>query len=116
MSKRVPKKLFRFDEEVYTRLGINNLIIFSLYSLKSEKREKVSFEGLLERCFFLFPKIFRFEKFPQWPDARKLDRPLRLLRNKKLVKGDPSSLFSLTSKGEKKAKEIAKMLFQKKLL
>lgn len=116
MPRKISKKLLRFDQETYTQLGVNNLILFSLLSLKYEKLERITFEKLLERCFFLFPKVFQFGKIPQWPDARKLDRPLRLLRNQEFVKGDPSSSFSLTPRGEKRAREISKALLQKKLL
>ena len=104
-----------FDEELYINLGINNLILFSLYSLEADKKT-ATFEKLLEKCFLLFPKVFCFNELKKWPDARKLDRPLRNLRAKKFIKGDPSTVFSLTLIGEKKAKEIAKSLIQKKLL
>lgn len=113
MSKKRKKPLF--DEEVYSKLGINNLILFSLYSLEIDKTT-ATFEKLLERCFLLFPKTFCFNKLKKWPDARKLDRPLRTLRDKKFIKGDPSTTFSLTLFGTRKAKEIAKYLVQKKLL
>jgi len=115
MPKKKKRKRLVFDEEIYRSLGINNLILFSLYCLEAEKK-KATFEKLLEKCFVLFPKVFSLNTIPQWPDARKLDRPLRALRNKKFIKGDPSSNFSLTLLGEKKAKEIAKSLVQKKLL
>jgi len=104
-----------FDNEIYKRLGINQLILFGIYSVIS-KQEKCTFEKLIEKCFNLFPGAFSFDQFPQWPDARKLDRPLRTLRNKKLIKGDPQTFFFLTESGDKKARDVVKILTQKKLL
>jgi hypothetical protein len=103
-----------FDEEVYKKLGINDLILFCIYSV-NEKEETCSMERLVKECFTLFPKAFCFNNFPQWPDSRKLDRPLRLLRNRKLIKGDPQNKFFLTDVGKKSVKDIAKFLIQKKL-
>jgi len=115
MAKKLAKKKRGFDEEIYKRLGINNLILFSVYSLTS-KQKKCTFEDLMKECFTLFPKAFSFSQFPQWPDARKLYRPLRFLRKRKLIKGNPTTSFSLTELGEKTVKEIVQFLTQKKLL
>lgn len=104
-----------FEEEVYKRLGINQLILFGIYSALL-REEKCTFEKLIEKCFTFFPKAFCFDRFSQWPDARKLDRPLRALRKRKLIKGDPTTFFILTSSGEKIAKELTRILTQKKLL
>jgi hypothetical protein len=64
----------------------------------------------------LFPETLRFERYPIWPDSRKLDRPLRSLRDEKLIIGDPKTIFMLTKAGQKKAAEIFKALRQGKLL
>jgi hypothetical protein len=55
-------------------------------------------------------------RYPVWPDSRKLDRPLRALRNEKLIIGDPKTYFILTKLGEEKATFISKSLRQGKLL
>ncbi len=85
-----------------------------MYSLNLDNKD-CSFEDLVDECFTLFPKSFDFPYHHQWPDARKLDRPLRQLRKKKLIKGDPKSFFSLTKLGKKKAKDTAATLRQKRL-
>ncbi len=103
-----------FEEEIYKKAGINDLIIFSIYSLAG-KKDKCTFEKLLKECFSQFPKIFCFVGLSQWPDSRKLDRPLRTLRFKKLISGTPQKFFSLTKAGEKIAKEISKTFNQRKL-
>lgn len=106
------KKLF--DEELYKKTGINNLILFCIYSV-TEKKDKCTFEKLVKECFSLFSKIFCFTHLSKWPDSRKLDRPLRTLRKGKLITGGPQTFFSLTKSGKKIAKEISKTLGQRKL-
>lgn len=107
------KKLF--NEDLYQRVSLGNLIIFCLFSI-SEKRQKCTFEQMVNECFTLFPKSFSLVHFPKWPDARKLDRTLRSLRARKLVFGNPETLFSLTKLGKKIAEETAKTFRQGRLL
>jgi len=95
--------------------SVNDLILCCIYSVVLNN-EKCSFERLVKECFTLFPDTLKFERYPIWPDSRKLDRPLRTLRNEKLVVGDPRTYFALTKAGEKRAEEIAKALRQGKLL
>ena len=103
------------DEEFYKKRSINDLILFSIFTL-TEKKEKCTFENLVKTCFTLFPKRFALSNHPKWPDSRKPDRPLRTLRKEKLITGSPSTTFSLTKAGRKKALEIAKSFQQKQLL
>ena len=103
-----------FDEEAYRRVSVNNLILFSVY-LAAGNKNKCGFEKLVSQSFVLFPKVFSFPGILKWPDSRKLDRPLRTLRKKKLIVGDPKTFFSLTKAGKKAAEEIAKTFRQEKL-
>jgi len=103
-----------FNQEISKEISISELILFTIYSVTSNK-EKCDFERLIKECFTLFPETFSFSKYPQWPDSRKLDRPLRSLRQRKLIKGDPKTYFSLTKTGQKIAIEIAKTFRQRKL-
>lgn len=103
-----------FKGKINEKTSINDLILLGLYLL-SRKKEKVDFESLLEKCFQLSPQLLSFENH-DWPDARKLSRPLRSLRNKNIIQGNPQLGFSLTLKGEKEALEINKKLYQGKLL
>lgn len=95
--------------------SVNDLILFCIHSVVLDN-EKCSFERLVKECFTLFPDTLKFERYPIWPDSRKLDRPLRFLRDAKLIIGGPKSYFILTKQGEKKAAEIEKILRQGKLL
>lgn len=121
----MPQKVKSFDDELYKKIRITDLILFGINSV-IEKNEKCTpldskrltgctFERLIKECFTLFPRAFGFSQYPQWPDSRKLDRPLRLLRNKKLITGNPKTSFSLTKSGKKIAEETAKNFRQRKL-
>lgn len=93
----------------------NDLILFSIHSVILNN-EQCSFDRLMKECFTLFPEAVRFQRYPIWPDARKLDRPLRALRKEKMIIGDPKSYFMLTDEGARKAVEVDKILRQGKLL
>lgn len=95
--------------------SVNDLILFCIHSV-AMNNEQCSFDRLIKECFTLFPETLRFERYPIWPDSRKLDRPLRALRDEKLIIGDPKTIFLLTRQGQKKADEISKALRQGKLL
>lgn len=103
-----------FAEELYKNKSVNDLILFGIYSVIT-KKEKCTFERLSKECFALFPKAFSFPEYKKWPDSRKLDRPLRTLRKRKLITGNPKTSFSLTKLGKKSAEEIAKTFKQRKL-
>ncbi len=100
-----------FEESLYKKFSIGDLIVFSVYSLG----KKAEFEQLVKECFTLFPAAFSFKSLSEWPDSRKLDRSLRSLRKEKLIKGDPQTSFSLTKAGEKKAERIAQDFRQGRL-
>jgi len=91
-----------YDEEVYTKIEMQDLILFGIHSV-SRNGEVCTFERLVAECFMRFPKIFAFRRFPEWPDSLKFDRPLRTLREKGLIVGGAKDYLSLTKFGEKKA-------------
>jgi len=103
------------NEELYKAKSINDLILLSIY-LIDLKKEKCTFEKLVNECFTLFPRELSFSSLKQWPDSRKLDRPLRDMRRKFLISGNPQSFFTLTKSGKKYAEEIALSFKQKRIL
>ncbi|MBU3895823.1 hypothetical protein KKG36_00675 [Patescibacteria group bacterium] len=110
MTKKIDEKNL-----AYYKTSINDLILFAVYSVISSK-EDCGFEKLVNESFMLFPHVFGFLKYPQWPDTRKLDRPLRSLRSCRLITGSPKNNFLLTKEGKEKAESVAKTLRQGKLL
>ena len=99
----------------YSKASVNDMILFCIHSIIANS-EQCSFERLVKECFTLFPDTLKFTRYPIWPDSRKLDRPLRALRNEKLIIGDPKTYFILTKDGEGKATVVSKILRQGKLL
>lgn len=110
MAKKIDEKNL-----AYYKTSINDLILFSVYAVVTNK-EDCTFERLVNESFVLFPHVFGFQKYPHWPDTRKLDRPLRSLRTCKYITGNPKKNFSLTKEGREKAEAIGKTLRQGKLL
>ena len=110
MAKKIDEKNL-----TYYKTSINDLILFSVYSVVGNK-EDCTFERLVNESFVLFPHVFGFQRYPAWPDTRKLDRPLRSLRSGKMITGHPRKSFLLTKEGKIKAEAIAKTLRQGKLL
>ena len=104
-----------YDEEVYTKIKMQDLILFGIYSV-SKNGEICTFERLVAECFMRFPKIFTFKRFPEWPDSLKFDRPLRTLREKGLIVGGVKDYFSPTNFGEKIAMQTKKRLAGKNIL
>jgi len=122
MSKKIIKSSnffsakSRIRDEDRRNIGtVNDLILFCIHSIISNS-EQCSFERLVKECFSLFPDTLKFPRYPIWPDSRKLDRPLRALRDEKLIIGDPKTYFVLTKTGEERAAVVSKALRQGKLL
>lgn len=96
------------------QLSISDFILLAIFLANNSKKE-ANFENLLQQCFELSPEVFCLSKKLDWPDARKIDKPIRTLRKKGLLKGLPGSCFSLTAKGKKLAETLFRVLSQKKL-
>lgn len=104
-----------FDEQQYISISINKLIILGLSFVLTKKKE-CNFKDLVEKCFQLFPKTFQFDDHTEWPDTKKLDRPIRALRRQGFLMGDSKTKLTLTSKGKKIANSLSEAFTQKKLL
>lgn len=104
-----------YDENIYTKIPMEDLILLGIYIIL-KKREVCTFERLVAECFFKFPKVFTFKRYPQWPDSLKFDRPIRKLREKGLIVGGIKDYISLTQFGEKIAKQIKNNLERKVIL
>lgn len=100
------------SREVYEKLEMQDLIVFAIYSVIKSK-ETCTYERLVAESFHRFPEIFRFKRYPQWPDSLKFDRPLRTLREKGFIVGTVRDHFDLTEFGRAKAKQIEYVLLGK---
>lgn len=104
----------KYKEEVYTAIKTQDLIVFGIYSV-TKNGETCTFERLVAECFFNFPKVFGFARYPNWPDSLKFDRSLRTLRERGLIVGGAGGKyspgeFSLTPFGENVARQVEKIL------
>lgn len=104
-----------FIPDIYSKLTLEKLIIFSILSVLRRK-EECTFERLVKESYTLFPESFKFYRYPEWPDSLKLDRPLRDLRRHRYIVGNPKKAYSLTKLGEKYALIVEKELGNKQLL
>lgn len=95
--------------DYYRNLSLDDLITLAIDNV-TKKGEDCTFERLVYECFTLFPKSFSFFRYSQWPDSNKLDRPLRKLRERGLIIGNPKIGFSLTEFGQKTADEVRRGL------
>lgn len=89
----------------YEKMSLSDLILISIYFILKNK-ETCTFERLVAECFQRFPNLFSFKRYPQWPDATKLDRPLRSLRKYGFIVGKPTDKFELTDFGRAKIESI----------
>ena len=103
-----------WPKQVYKKVGINDLILVSLFRLEILGQES-SFERLFRQCFDTFPSKFSLKAYPDLPDSRKLDRTLRSLRAMKMIRGSPRESFFLTAIGKKRASQTINLFRQKKL-
>jgi len=98
-----------FTPDIYSKLTLEKLIIFSILSVL-RKKEESTFERLVKESYMLFPESFKFYRYPEWPDSLKLDRPLRDLRKHRYILGNPKKAYFLTKLGEKYALIVEKEL------
>ena len=81
------------------RAPLDDMILLSLSSVL-EKKSKCSFSDLVKECFTRYPTYYSLSEIPEYPDSLKLDRPLRSLRSKGLLKGSPKTHYSFTKAGK----------------
>jgi len=99
----------KFDPAVYTRITLNDLVVYSIYHLYNQGGEITS-EDIISVCFKLFPKRFSLRKYPQWPDSAVVTRRWSDIRNRGYVVGNTAKGFKLTAKGIRFARKLAKIL------
>src|SRR3990167_8914806 len=101
-----------YNENNYSIIGTDNLMVFAIQSI-TNNNEAATFERIVKECFSLFPKSFCLFRYPEWPDSNKVDRPLRKLREKGYITGNPQLGFLLTPFGERLARKIDDKLNRK---
>jgi len=107
----VPRKSTppRFDPELYTKITLNDLVVYSAYYLDKQGSEMTS-EDLISACFVLFPNRFSMRMYPQYPDSGIVSRRWSDCKSKGYLRGSAAKGFKLAAKGKKRAEKVEKML------
>ncbi len=107
----MPKKSAppKFDPNKYTKLTLNDLVVYSVYYLH-KKNAEIASEDIISACFVLFPKQFSLRKYPQWPDAGIVSRRWSDCKSKGYLRGSAVRGFKITARGTKRAQKVEKML------
>lgn len=100
----------KHSEELYMNIGIDQLVIYSIYKILNSG-EECTFERIVYEAFNLFPEKFRFQRYPEWPDAVRINKSwLRCRTDKGWIIGTVKEGFRLTEAGAMVAKNICKQL------
>lgn len=102
-------RLPKFDPSVYSKITLNDLVIYSIYTLHMQGLEITS-EDAISACFLLFPRRFALQKYPQWPDSAVVRRRWSDVKNKGYLLGSAVKGFKLSAKGIKHAEKLEKSL------
>jgi len=105
-SKNVPPI---FNSEIYTKITLNDLVIYAIYYLHKQGSEITS-EDIVSACFVLFPKRFSMRKYPQYPDSSVVSRRWSDCKSKGYLKGNTTKGFQITARGVKRAEKVEKSL------
>lgn len=99
----------KFDHDIYSRISLNNLIVYSVHYLLEQEIE-VRMEDIVFACFLLFPQKFALKKYPRWPDSAVISRRWGDCRGKGYIAANTDLGFKLTAKGSRLAEKVAKAL------
>jgi len=99
----------KFDPTIYTKIILNDLVLYSVYYLHKQGSEITS-EDIISACFVLFPKRFSMRKYPQYPDSGIVSRRWSDCKSKGYLKGNATKGFQITARGIKRAEKVEKLL------
>lgn len=99
----------QFDPNNYTKIILNDLVVYSVYHLHKQGTEIAS-EDIVSTCFVLFPRRFSMRKYPQYPDSGIVSRRWGECKRKGYLKGNAASGFQITARGIKRAEKVEKWL------
>jgi len=99
----------QFDSQVYTKIALNDLLVYSMHFLHTQGIALTS-EDIISACFTLFPKRFSLVKYPYWPDSAVVSRRWSECRRKGYLVGGVATGFKLTPRGFRFAEKVEKIL------
>jgi hypothetical protein len=98
-----------FDPNIYTKIILNDLVVYAVYTLHKQGLEITS-EDIISACFVLFPRRFSMRKYPQYPDSGIVSRRWSDCKSRGYLKGNATSGFQITARGIKRAEKVEKLL------
>ncbi len=102
-----------FPSDSYKDIGVDQLVIYSVKNIL-DNSEECTFERLVCECFKLFPKKFGFLRYPNWPDATRINKAwLRCRTDKGWLAGTVKEGFRITAAGEEVARDTGNLLKKK---
>ena len=99
----------RFNPDLYTKITLNDLVVYSVYYLHKQGSEITS-EDIISACFILFPKRFSLRKYPQWPDSGMVSRRWSDCKSKGYLRGNATKGFQISARGIKRAEKVGESL------
>ena len=107
MTRKKPPP--QFDPTNYTKVVLNDLVVYSVYYLHKQGLEITS-EDIISACFVLFPQRFSMRKYPQYPDSGIVSRRWGECKRKRYLRGNAVKGFQITARGIKRAEKVEKLL------
>lgn len=106
-NKEFLKNIHEFKEDVYTKIGRDKLILYTVAKLKEEGVEPL-FDEITVFSFKSFPKAFSLISFSEFPDSRTVANTLWhcIDKSKGWLLGNPKSGYALTDLGKEILKGI----------
>lgn len=98
MANNLLADLPKFESGTYSKLALNDLVVFAVYFL-SQRRKEITAEDIVAGCFSMFPDRFSLRGYAQWPDSTVVNKRWLDCRDKGLISGSTAKGFSITSKG-----------------
>ena len=91
-------ELIMFEENKYSEIGMNELIVYTTFKLSKEKGT-ITREELVLGAFKLFPKKFSLKGHNDWPDSAVIDKRWLDCRHKEYLSGNNTEGLSILPKG-----------------
>ena len=99
----------QFDPANYSKVLLNDLVVYSVYYLHKQGLETAS-EDIISACFTLFPRRFSLKKYPHYPDSGIVSRRWGDCKRKGYLRGNAVKGFQITARGIKRAVKVEKLL------
>lgn len=99
----------QFDPANYSKVLLNDLVVYSVYYLHKQGLETAS-EDIISACFTLFPRRFSLKKYPHYPDSGIVSRRWGECKRKGYLRGNAVKGFQITARGIKRAEKVEKLL------